>query len=251
MIFAQFCNLPSDGAIVVAREQSQGQGRGNNQWTSPLGCALFNIDFDIDLKSLLGQRLSLLQLLASVAVLQAIERTPEYKILNVQIKWPNDIFIGNDFTKLGGILATSSINGSYASISLGIGVNIFNSQPSICLNDVIDQHKSTSNLAHFTIEEFIGRTVSYFQKWVSQLSQSNISQATIAINNFYQFYESHWMHQNKEVFVDKWQEKVIIVGIDEYGFLKVRKLSDNKIVTLHTDAHSFDVRESIIREKAM
>ncbi|CAF3111651.1 unnamed protein product [Rotaria sp. Silwood2] len=249
MTFAQFCNLSSNGAIVIAREQSEGQGRGNNQWTSPLGCALFNVYFDIDLQSLLGQRLSLLQLLASVAVLQAIERTPEYKALNVQIKWPNDIFIGNDFTKLGGILATSSISGNCASIS--IGVNIFNTQPSVCLNDVIDQQKSTLNLSHFTIEEFIGRTVGYFQKWVSQLSQSNISQARIAINNFYQFYESHWMHQNKEVFVDKWQEKVIIVGIDEYGFLKVRKSSDGKIVTLHTDAHSFDVHQSIIREKAI
>ncbi len=55
-------------------------GRGSNQWTSPLGCALFTIQFDINLQSLLGQRLSLLQLLASVAILQAIEKTPEYKV---------------------------------------------------------------------------------------------------------------------------------------------------------------------------
>ena len=55
-------------------------GRGNNQWTSPLGSALFTIYFNIHLQCLLGQRLSLLQLLASVAVLQAIERTSEYKV---------------------------------------------------------------------------------------------------------------------------------------------------------------------------
>ncbi len=84
-----------------------------------MGCALFTIHFDINLQSLLGQRLSLLQLLASVAILQAIEKTAEYKSLNVQIKWPNDIFIGNDFAKLGGILATSSIYGNSASINLG------------------------------------------------------------------------------------------------------------------------------------
>ena len=95
-------------------------GRGSNQWTSPLGCALFTIHFDINLQSILGQRLSLLQLLASVAILQAIEKTPEYKILDVQIKWPNDIFIGNTFAKLGGILATSSISGNTASIHLGL-----------------------------------------------------------------------------------------------------------------------------------
>ncbi len=74
-------------------------------------------------------------------------------------------------------------------------MNISNSQPSVCLNDAIDQQKSSSNLKHFTIEEFIGRTIGYLQKWISQLSQSNSLQATIALNNFYQFYESHWMHQ--------------------------------------------------------
>jgi hypothetical protein len=60
-----------------------------------------------------------------------------------------------------------------------------------------------------------------------------------------------FVYRNKEVFVDKWQEKVIIIGIDEYGFLKVRKSSNGEVVTLHTDAHSFDVRQSIIREKAI
>jgi hypothetical protein len=74
-------------------------------------------------------------------------------------------------------------------------VNISNSQPSVCLNDVIDQQKPDLNLKHFTIEEFIGRTIGYLQKWISQLTQSNTLQATIALNNFYQFYESHWMHQ--------------------------------------------------------
>lgn len=78
---------------------------------------------------------------------------------------------------------------------LGIGVNISNSQPSICLNDAVDQQKTNLNLPHFTIEEFIGRTIGYFQKWISQLTQTNIIQATKAIHNFYQFYESHWMHQ--------------------------------------------------------
>lgn len=74
-------------------------------------------------------------------------------------------------------------------------MNISNAQPSVCLNDSIDQQKSGMNLQHFTIEEFIGRTVGYFQNWISELTQSNIPNATIAINNFYQFYESHWMHQ--------------------------------------------------------
>ncbi len=60
-----------------------------------------------------------------------------------------------------------------------------------------------------------------------------------------------FVYRNKEVFVDAWQEKVTIIGIDEYGFLKVRKSSDGQVLTLHTDVHSFDVRQGIIREKAI
>ena len=53
------------------------------------------------------------------------------------------------------------------------------------------------------------------------------------------------------MFVDAWQERVTIIGIDEYGFLKVRKSSTGQVLTLHTDVHSFDVQQSIIREKAI
>lgn len=66
---------------------------------------------------------------------------------------------------------------------------------------------------------------------------------------FYRLYSI--VYRNSEVFVEMWQEKVIIVGIDDYGFLKVRKLSDGNTVTLHADVHSFDVRQGIIHEKAM
>ena len=57
--------------------------------------------------------------------------------------------------------------------------------------------------------------------------------------------------RNQEVFVEKWQEKVTIIGIDDYGFLKVRKSSTGETLTLHADVHSFDVRNGIIREKAL
>jgi biotin-(acetyl-CoA carboxylase) ligase len=133
--------------------------------------------------------------------------------LNVRIKWPNDIFIGHDFAKLGGILATSSISNNDASIKLGslnkshrsiyrrdllflgIGINISNAYPSICLNDAINEQKTILPLKIFTVEEFIGRTVSYLYLWISRLSQSNVREATMAMNEFYQLYQSLWLHQ--------------------------------------------------------
>ena len=91
---------------------------------------------------------------------------------------------------------------------LGMGVNISNAQPSVCLNDAIAQQKTTSTLTPFTTEEFIGRTVGYFQHWISQLSQSNILQATIAVYNFYQIYQSLWMHQYV-ISIDRWSLSLI------------------------------------------
>ena len=80
--------------MVIARQQTQGRGtletdtenlshlycknltigRGTNQWESPPGCALFTAYCRISVDSLLGQRLSLIQLINAVAIIQAINR---------------------------------------------------------------------------------------------------------------------------------------------------------------------------------
>lgn len=49
-------------------------GRGTNQWESPPGCALFTAFYKISVDSLLGRRLSLIQLINAVAIIQAINR---------------------------------------------------------------------------------------------------------------------------------------------------------------------------------
>ncbi|CAF1012847.1 unnamed protein product, partial [Didymodactylos carnosus] len=196
------CIVPSTGTVVISRQQSNGQGRGSNTWTSPDGCAMFTIHCNISLQSLLGQRLSLLQLIAAVAIVQAIEKSPEYKSMNLKIKWPNDIFIGEE-SKLGGILATSSISGDDSSITIGCGVNIHNSSPSICVNDVINNINKTKNMTldEFTTEEFIVRTLNFVNTWISDLTTNNQSNANKSINHFYRIYESLWMHQYVLIFL--------------------------------------------------
>jgi hypothetical protein len=139
------------------------------------------------------------------------------------------------------------------------------------LNHAIEQHINDAQLQPFTIDEFLGRAVGFFRKWIRQLTDPNALQTNIVIQYFYGLYQSRWMHQSVTrasaaaplpiivfvffrdaiVFVETLKEKVTIVGIDEYGFLRVRKSSNGEIITLQADVHSFDVRNGIIHEKAL
>jgi BirA family biotin operon repressor/biotin-[acetyl-CoA-carboxylase] ligase len=103
--------------IVVADVQTKGRGRGRNKWKSPKGGLWFSV---ILRPKVSGPRLPLLQFLAAVVTRTALEDATG---LDVKLKWPNDLVLGN--LKLGGILIESKTQGSRVSFAiLGIGLNI-------------------------------------------------------------------------------------------------------------------------------
>lgn len=51
----------------------------------------------------------------------------------IQVKWPNDVYL--DGQKIAGILVNSSSRGKFIEMTIGIGINVDNSQPTTCLND--------------------------------------------------------------------------------------------------------------------
>lgn len=57
------------------------------------------------------------------------------------IKWPNDIYalLGDSQAplKVGGILCNSLISGKEFSVIVGLGLNVSNKEPTICVNDLI------------------------------------------------------------------------------------------------------------------
>lgn len=55
-------------------------GRGRNAWLSPLGCAMFTLGVQVELSSRLGQRISFLQHLAALAVVEAVRTLPGYQV---------------------------------------------------------------------------------------------------------------------------------------------------------------------------
>ena len=109
-----------DGAIISTEHQTKGRGQRGNTWLSEAGqnltCSFYfkpgflAIDQQFDLNRVV-----------SLAIKEAIHSFS--KELQVNIKWPNDILIGDK--KVAGILIENTIGGKMINQSIiGIGLNI-------------------------------------------------------------------------------------------------------------------------------
>ncbi|MDQ3696195.1 MAG: biotin--[acetyl-CoA-carboxylase] ligase [Chloroflexota bacterium] len=112
-----------EGTIVTAAEQSAGRGRGGRAWLAPPRTALL---CSVLLRPAVPPaRLPVLSLVIGVATAEAIEATTG---LSCHLKWPNDIWLGQDDAarKVSGILVTSRLTAhgiAYAVAGVGINVN--------------------------------------------------------------------------------------------------------------------------------
>ena len=109
-------NKKENGAIIIAKKQTDGKGRLKRKWISPKGGIWFSIilhpKFTIE-------ESMLLPIVASVALSSAIEKSLKIK---TSVKWPNDITVGGK--KVAGMLIDSSFqSNSIENIILGIGIN--------------------------------------------------------------------------------------------------------------------------------
>ncbi|WP_119327851.1 biotin--[acetyl-CoA-carboxylase] ligase [Cysteiniphilum halobium] len=117
--YLQNTALKSDYHICMAEEQRQGKGRFDRVWRSPFAENLY-----YSLKVSLQKELSELSGL-SLAVAVSVAKTfaHEYPMLDIKIKWPNDIYI--NAKKLSGILIeVKAESNAQSQIVIGIGVNV-------------------------------------------------------------------------------------------------------------------------------
>jgi BirA family biotin operon repressor/biotin-[acetyl-CoA-carboxylase] ligase len=108
----------SEGSLVIAAEQSQGRGYGNNTWFAESGK---NLTFSFLLKPnyLKAEQQFLISKMVSLSLLDYLK---EYSN-EVCIKWPNDIFIRKN--KIAGILIENDLAGKkILQTIVGIGINI-------------------------------------------------------------------------------------------------------------------------------
>lgn len=107
------------GTVIHADYQTGGRGRADRQFISPAGGLYFSLILkpDLDVRDL-----PLITLAAGVGLCNGIKNVID---VNVQLKWPNDLYL--DDRKLGGILTESGPfrRGSGPDfLVIGVGINV-------------------------------------------------------------------------------------------------------------------------------
>jgi len=208
----------NNGDIVIASEQTQGKGRGENSWESEPDK---NLTFSILLKPgfLETEQQFLLNKAISFGILEFINSIIKDQIIT--IKWPNDIYINDG--KVAGILIDSAIIGNKISHSVvGIGINInqlnFNQylpNPISIRNFIdsdLDLDKCLISLCYF---------LNLYYKSLINLDFNKLDQSYYTA--LYRFNEFHKFKIEKNIIDAK------IVGVNEFGKLQLETLERKKI----------------------
>nr|XP_045006799.1 biotin--protein ligase isoform X2 [Jaculus jaculus]XP_045006800.1 biotin--protein ligase isoform X2 [Jaculus jaculus]XP_045006801.1 biotin--protein ligase isoform X2 [Jaculus jaculus] len=231
------------GLIAIAVRQTQGKGRGPNAWLSPEGCALFTLLVSIPLRSQLGQRIPFVQHLMSLAVVEAVRSLPGYEDINLRVKWPNDVYY-SDLMKIGGILVNSTLMGETFYILIGCGFNVTNSNPTICISDLITEHNKQhrTRLEFLRADYLIARATTVLERLIDTFQDQGP-------DGVLPLYYKYWVHSGQQVRLGSADGlEVSIVGLDDSGFLQVHQ-KDGKVVTVHPDGNSFDMLRNLILPK--
>lgn len=109
---------PSPGLTVLAEAQTAGRGRRGRQWHSPFGTNLY-----LSMYWPLARGLSAAMGLSVALGVGIAELLHSAGVENVQVKWPNDVYIDNK--KIAGILVELEGHASEsAHVVVGIGLNL-------------------------------------------------------------------------------------------------------------------------------
>ncbi len=101
--------------VVVADEQTAGQGTRGRHWHAPAGTAL--LSSWVWRPSPLDP--ALMSLLAGVALARALDAVG---VPGARLKWPNDVLLGG--RKVAGVLAHGTTDASGGQLVVGIGANV-------------------------------------------------------------------------------------------------------------------------------
>ncbi len=140
-----------EGAVVVARGQTQGRGRHGKEWVSPEGGLYFSFILRPQVEA---DRATRITLMAGWAVAKALQ---ELGVGAVSIKWPNDVYLEGG--KVCGILTETSLAGDkigHAVVGVGLNVNTAAEdlpEDAVSLKTVTGREFDIDDLAHIMIRK--------------------------------------------------------------------------------------------------
>jgi BirA family transcriptional regulator, biotin operon repressor / biotin---[acetyl-CoA-carboxylase] ligase len=104
----------ADRTVLIALEQTAGQGRRGRSWASPAGGLYVSVLFRPDVAPAKLPWLNLIAGLALVRVAQSVG-------VEATLKWPNDLLLGAEPGKGAGILSEITADGA---VVVGMGLNV-------------------------------------------------------------------------------------------------------------------------------
>ncbi|XP_074597692.1 holocarboxylase synthetase-like protein [Brevipalpus obovatus] len=229
--------MDTNGFTTVANVQTAGRGRTSNKWTSHRGCAMFCNVLHVDLESFLGQRISFLQMLMSLAIVKGIKKLLGGHDIGLRLKWPNDIYYGRE-TKVGGIIVTSLIQGNKAICCFGSGINVDNLEPTNCINNII-RHSNLQDKKQLTTGQVIGASLTELESMVNNFRNED------DWRRIKKAYLDSWLHQDQKVTTAD-STKAIIREINDYGFLVLEEEETHQIITAQPDGNRFDLLQNLL-----
>ena len=107
-------------SVVSAMSQSAGRGQRGNTWISPSSENLtFSIIHKYATTELPAKKQAAVSAIAAISIIDLLSTFE----IEAQIKWPNDVYVGEK--KICGILMEHTISGEYIRYSIvGIGLNV-------------------------------------------------------------------------------------------------------------------------------
>lgn len=205
------------GLVVLAEEQTGGQGRMGREWFSPRGgiwaTVLLKPKIPVD-------RLFMVTMAGSVAIARALRR--EYDI-GALIKWPNDIFIGSK--KVAGLLQEISVDDddvNYVLLGMGIDANIEIEDLPVEVRDIAVSLKDELG-EPVDRNRLLARVLKELELRILQLESGEY-------DTILREWKSICLSMNRRVQVKTLLKTVRgeAVGIDKHGALLVRK--DNGVI---------------------
>jgi len=155
---------PKQGALIITDHQTCGRGQYDRVWYSAKG---ENLTFSIIFEPSSGDRLTVLTLANALAISETVEELTKEK---AQIKWPNDVYVGDK--KIAGFLTETIFNGNkFERVIIGIGLNVnqenfdlFLNGSAISIKKFIKKDSSRERL----LARLLTRIEYYYRLWDTQ-----------------------------------------------------------------------------------
>ena len=207
---------PSAGTVVLTLSQTKGRGQSTNMWESERGKNL-TISIILTPEFLPISQQFQISLVISLGVYDYLSNY----LKNVSIKWPNDIYIENE--KIAGILIEHSIMGSTLSHSIcGLGLNI--NQTKFKSNAPNPTSLAILSSKEYDLDLELTKLLTCIENRYFQLEDGEFDE----LENDY-LKSMYWMNETHHFSDEKGEFNGVIVGITEYGQLRIEVDSKERI----------------------